>query len=678
MNKQSFNGRRTFAFRQWSRKPYAVFSSLRLLIKISVLSVAYTLVNPVQECKAQSDSTQVSKTIDLDEVEVSGQRAPEVYSQIARTVTVITKREVEQAPAQSINELLENIPQVDIRQRGTNGVQADISIQGGSFDQTLILLNGFNLSDPQTGHHNLNLPINIQSIDRIEVLKGPASRVFGTNAFSGAVNFITGDNPNNEVRASLTAGQYGLYNGALAINRKTGRFTNFVSISKSHSDGYIHNTNYNQINTYYHGNIAFDKSKLHLLFGYNEKQFGANDFYSARYPDQQESTSTWFTGLKFETGTDVKLIPSIYWRRNYDHFKILVGNNFSHNYHFSDVYGSNINTVIQNSIGKMAMGFDYRNEIIYSTNLGKPLAESDYISVKGKDGVFYKKKDSRDNFSLFLEQNYHTSNFSASAGVMANKNSRLDNIEFYPGVDMSYRIFGQSKWFASINRSLRLPTFTDLYYQGVQNVGNPDLKPETAWTFETGVRTGFTGISASLSWFHRWGKDIIDWIWLDSEQKWHTENWTTLNTDGIEASVSINRDLLPSAMRFVQNIQVSYTFTNISKSTGEFNSYYALDNLKHKLGISISHNVMKRLTANWNISYQDRNGSYGKWDDATRTSTEAPYKAFGLVDAKLIYAHKFATIFVECSNILDADYIDLGNIEQPGRWFKAGFEIKLR
>ncbi len=677
MNKQSFNGRRTFAFRQWSRKPYAVFSSLRLLIKISVLSVVYTLVNPVQECKAQSDSTQVSKIIDLDEVEVSGQRAPEVYSQIARTVTVITKREVEQAPAQSINELLENIPQVDIRQRGTNGIQADISIQGGSFDQTLILLNGFNLSDPQTGHHNLNLPINIQSIDRIEVLKGPASRVFGTNAFSGAVNFITGDNPNNEISASLTAGQYGLYNGALAINRKTGRFTNFVSVSKSHSDGYIRNTNYNQINTYYHGNIAFDKSKLHLLFGYNEKQFGANDFYSARYPDQQESTSTWFTGVKFETGTDVKLTESVYWRRNYDHFKILVGSAFSHNYHYSDVYGANINTVIQNAIGKMAIGFDYRNEIIYSTNLGKPLAESDYISVKGKDGVFYKKKDSRDNFSLFLEQNYHTGNFSASAGVMANKNARLDNIEFYPGVDMSYRIFGQSKWFASINRSLRLPTFTDLYYQGVQNVGNPDLKPETAWTFETGVRTGFTGISASLSWFHRWGKDIIDWIWLENEQKWHTENWTTLNTDGIEASVSINRDLLPSAMQFVQNIQVSYAFTNISKSTGEFNSYYALDNLKHKLGVNISHNIAKKLTANWNISYQDRNGSYGKWDDVTRTSAEAPYDTFWLVDGKLIYSHKFASIFVECSNILDADYIDMGNIEQPSRWFKAGLEIKL-
>jgi iron complex outermembrane receptor protein len=142
-------------------------------------------------------------------------------------------------------------------------------------------------------------------------------------------------------------------------------------------------------------------------------------------------------------------------------------------------------------------------KLYYSTNLGKPINESDFIPVKGREDVSYTKKDSRENYSLFLEQNYINGNLAASAGVMANKNSKLNNIEFYPGLDLSYRILGQGKWFTSINRSLRLPTFTDLYYQGVQNVGNPDLKPETAWTFETGIKSGFAGINASISWFHR-------------------------------------------------------------------------------------------------------------------------------------------------------------------------------
>ena len=166
MRSKNYVKKRAHAFRQWTRKPYAVFNSLKLSIKISVMCVAYTLVNPVQECKAQTDSTQIATQHELDEVEVTGQRAPVVHSQMARVVSVITRSEVEQAPAFCISDLLKNVPQVDIRQRGPLGAQADVSIQGGSFDQTLILLNGVNLSDPQTGHHNLNLPLELSSIDR--------------------------------------------------------------------------------------------------------------------------------------------------------------------------------------------------------------------------------------------------------------------------------------------------------------------------------------------------------------------------------------------------------------------------------------------------------------------------------------------------------------------------------
>jgi iron complex outermembrane receptor protein len=131
-------------------------------------------------------------------------------------------------------------------------------------------------------------------------------------------------------------------------------------------------------------------------------------------------------------------------------------------------------------------------------------------------------------------------------------------------------------------------------------------------------------------------------------------------------------------MQFVRNIQISYAFTNINKSTGEFNSYYALDNLKHKLGVNISHALTKKLAANWNVSYQDRNGTYGKWDDATRTTTEAPYNAFWLLDGKLVYTHKFVSVFAECSNILDADYIDLGNIEQPDGGLRQDLKLNCK
>jgi iron complex outermembrane receptor protein len=276
-----------------------------------------------------------------------------------------------------------------------------------------------------------------------------------------------------------------------------------------------------------------------------------------------------------------------------------------------------------------------------------------------------------------MEQNFNTVNFTTSAGIMVNYNTKLENIEFYPGIDLSYRLIKNTKWFASMNRSLRLPTFTDLYYQGAQNIGNPNLKPENAWTFETGLKSKFTGIIASFSWFHRWGNNIIDWIWLNDQQKWHTENWTKLNTNGIEFQFLIDKKILPAAMQFVQSIGISYAFTDISKSSGEFNSYYALDNLKHKLVLNLSHAILKKLSANWTVSYQDRNGTYGKWDDNTKTAFETPYAPFWLLDGKLIYSEKHFTLFIECSNILNTNYIDFGNIEQPGRWLKSGVEIRL-
>jgi iron complex outermembrane receptor protein len=139
----------------------------------------------------------------------------------------------------------------------------------------------------------------------------------------------------------------------------------------------------------------------------------------------------------------------------------------------------------------------------------------------------------------------------------------------------------------------------------------------------------------------------------------------------------IDKELLPSGIQWIKNIKISYAYTEISKSSGAYNSYYALDNLKHKINLNLSHALLKKLSATWNVSYQDRNGTYGKWDSNSNTTTETPYAPFWLVDSKLVYTEKHFNIFVECSNILHSNYVDLGNIEQPGRWIKGGIEVNL-
>jgi vitamin B12 transporter len=685
-----FLKKRTIAFRQWARKPFAIFNSLKVTIKISVMCVAYTLVNPFQETKAQSDSTQVLRKVELEDVEVSGQRAPVVYSQLARVVSVITRGEIEQAPVHHVNELLKSVSQVDIREllksvsqvdireRGVYGSQADISIQGGSFDQTLILLNGVNLTDPQTGHYNLNLPIEIESIDRVEVLKGPASRVFGTNAFSGAVNFITGQDPNNYVKLSQMAGDFGLLRSAATVNHHTGTFHNLFSVSQTQSDGYIHNTDYNAKNAFYHGKLFVQQTNIGLQMGYIKKDCGANSFYSPLYPNQFDKTETYFGSINAETGEKLKVSPVMYWRRNYDHYILDYENPATYqNFHFTDVYGTGVNATLQTSVGKTSLGIEYRKEEIYSTSLGHSITPR---RIPGQDTLEYTKGDWRENTSAYLEQNLYLGNFSASAGVMANRNTKLQGVKFYPGIDMSYKIWNGLKWYTSVNKSLRLPSFTDLYYKGRVNRGNPDLKPERAWTFESGVKYGQPGITGNISYFYRWGRDIIDWVKSQDSTVWHTMNYTRLDAYGIEFAVSITPGGLLPAVSFINSVSLSYSYTNQAKQTDALDSYYVLDHLKHKLVLSIAHRIRKNFGASWQFLWQDRNGTYNdytRYDATTQTAPPNPYKSFLLVDGRIFYASKQINVFIEASNIFDQTYYDIGNIVQPGRWFKAGIELKL-
>ena len=211
-------------FRKWTRQSYSIFNSIKKECVISSLLVAYLLVATPQNSFAQADTVLVNNNRKLDEVVVSAQRASVTYSQMARVVTIMDKEAIESAPVQSLQDLLEYVLNVDVRQRGNHGVQADVSIRGGSFDQTMILLDGVNITDPQTGHLSLNLPVDIESIERVEVLQGPGARVYGPNAFSGAINFITGTGNKNNLKANISVGPETLALDVSAIMDNDGKY----------------------------------------------------------------------------------------------------------------------------------------------------------------------------------------------------------------------------------------------------------------------------------------------------------------------------------------------------------------------------------------------------------------------------------------------------------------------
>ncbi len=665
-------------FKRWNRKAYAVFNTLNRIVKITRLSVAYSIVLLPVQVLSQTDTT-VTKNLDLEEVIVSAQRAPVIYSQLSRFVTTIDKSEIKLMPVSSVNELLGNFSGIDIRQRGTNGIQSDISIRGGSFDQNLILLNGVNITDPQTGHHSLNLPIDLNSVERIEILEGPGSRVFGPNAFSGAINIITNQSDKNYTRAGFTAGDFGLFSGNLVSSYKIKNTKHFISVSKSQSNGYIKNTDYDQYNLFYNSRYKSEIGKIDFQIGYTNKEFGANSFYTPAYPDQYEQTKTTFTSLKFETGKKIKLIPVVYFRRHQDRFELFryepAAWYTGHNYHLTDVYGIKLDSRISTKYGITSFGAELRSENIWSNVLGEPM--DDTIKAIGEQDGFYTHKYSRTVSNYFLEHSFAVGRFSFSSGLLASWVSENDfAFNIYPGIDLSYSFQKNIKTYLTFNKSLRLPTFTDLFYSGPSNIGNPDLKPEEAWSYEAGLKFNNSFIKSNLSFYYRDSKNLIAWVKpinADSDAKWETQNLTDVKTQGftISNSLQINKFLLDF-------ININYNYLDQQSNSGEYDTKYSLNYLKHNLIISFNHKILNQLNLSWNLKYQDRAGNYLKYDfNINDYVGEQDFNPFWLFDAKLSWNYKLLTIYAEASNIFNKNYIDIGNVKMPGRWFKTGFDVQI-
>ena len=318
MNKNFQHRKTDLFFSTWTRKRFAVFNSLKRNIKICVLLPVYSILINNSTLVAQTDTIFIPGKFEVEEVEIIGHRAPGVFSDVARVIDVIDKQELDHAPVQSLNDLIEFLPNIDLRQRGNLAVQADIGIRGGSFDQTLILINGIPFNDPQTGHHNLNLPFELASVEKIEILQGPGSGIYGANAFSGAINIITKTGYVNKTNVSLTAGQNSYFKTGLSAGHSVKNLAYYIGFTGSSSAGY---TDFQNFNVYYQGDYMSPIGKFDFQAGYLNKAFGANGFYTPKYPEQFEQIKNRFVAFSYSTGKSVKTRLFFSWRRHQDRFE---------------------------------------------------------------------------------------------------------------------------------------------------------------------------------------------------------------------------------------------------------------------------------------------------------------------------------------------------------------------
>ncbi len=660
-------------FAKWSRRRNAAFLSLGRIIKISALTASYFMLNAFNTL-AQTD------TVKIQEITVSAYKTPVSFSNAPRIVTIISTAEIAQAPLISINDALKSAMNVDVRERGAYGVQADINFRGGSSEQNVVLVNGVKMNDPQTGHFQMNLPVELSDIDRIEIIHGAASSVFGNNAFSGAINLITGLKDENGIKATLFAGQHDLYGGNMALNLTNKKFTNYLSVSKKVSAGYIDDTDFDILNLFYNGKLITKAGDLQLQAGFLDKSFGANSFYTPVYPNQYEQNKTWMTSLKFFSNNQLKINPSIYWRRNFDRFELFRSNPpvwyTNHNYHQTDVYGADLNSQFDWKLGKGSVGIDWNTEPIISNKLGDILDKAK--PIKDVDSVMYDHGKSRQNMSAFFENHFSYKNWTLSTSLMANWNS-MYNWNFYPGVDMSYKL--NTNWHAllSVNWSGRLPSYTDLYYVGPGNQGNIELVPEKSTNCELGAKyiTPLLMIQSAI--FYRQGKDIIDWVKLNPADKWQSSNITNINTIGYEFSAKFILKEKFGDQFPVKNISFNYTYLDENKSSSNYNSKYVLDYLRHNAGFTINHAIVKNLSATWQFNFQIRNGTYYPYNQVSKLwETAKLYEPLYLLDLKIIYQYRNFDFFLQGKNILDQDQQNIENVQLPGRWISGGIIINIR
>jgi vitamin B12 transporter len=562
-----------------------------------------------------------------------------------RAVTTLDAVDMQNSAYEALQDVIGNLGGIDIRRRGAEGVQSDINIRGATFEQNTLLIDGISVNDPQTGHFTMDLPVTSFDKEYVEILKGPASSLYGANSFGGVINVITRKPEDKKLIISASGGERDYFSGGVSLSHPLAALNNRFSMEWNRARSYIPDSEFDIINLSEASSVSTDLGDYDLFFGYSNKDYGANTFYSNLYPREAESTDTRFFKISGSAVSGrLKVEPKIFLRRHFDKFSLDKNRpGWQTNYSTNYTYGANLGFVMEDPLLDVACGFELSEDRIFSTNMQK--------HARGKTGL-YAEATPHIHDKLYI-----------NAGIRQDTFSDFE-AEYSPSANAKYALFDFLSARASIGRSFRVPTFTDLYYRDAANIGNENLKPESSWTYEAGLDYGSGPVNCSVGYFRRDSRGTIDWTRINTGNPWRVSNIGKVQTNGAEASIEI----MPCKSKgplLTERLFLNYTDLD-SYRKHDYLSKYALDYLKQQITAGIDC-ALFGFRNSWALNYKKRVGD-------TDVSI--------VVDTKLardiIKKDKLKfEAFLEITNLLDEDYSEQSGIPMPGRWIKSGVRIEF-
>jgi len=564
----------------------------------------------------------------LDSITVKSSRIDIPFKMNSRTISIITMEDIKNSPATNLVELLQQEAGVDIRRQGIYGMQSDLYIRGGGFDQTLLLIDGIKSEDPQTGHHTLNIALPLEVIKRIEIIKGPAARIFGQNAFTGAINIVTKSNADLKSNIGFQLGSYNQRHITGTVGAKLKKTSLIGHASINSSEGYRYNTDFQNQNYFFKSNFEIKNNPIDILATFSERKFGGNQFYSINAREQYEETQSSLVSISTTKYIgNVKIRPQVYWKRNQDMYLYIRTNpSIYRNLHISNKIGAQVNSSLESKIGITGFGIDIAKVQMESNRLG------DHSRWMG---------------NLFFEHRFSIleNSLDITPGIAINHMSEFDT-NIFPGVDLGYSLNDKVRIYANAGYTYRVPTYNDLFYVGSRDIGNEDLVPEEAISEEIGFKYFGNNLNATIALFNRNSDNLIDYTKDNEEDKWQSNNLTSLNTRGIEFQLNKPFELLG----YKQHIRFGYTYIeeNLGNIRANF-SKYILNALNHHFITQLKTRFSKNSSQSIVYKFAER----------------ATGQNYSVIDAQFKLKINNLDLTLTANNLFNTSYVETGIVPMP-------------